>query len=78
MLKFLEMCHRKGPPLTKPSEVVPKRRLEGLESLTPGQKMPRGETVFDCKVEGTKRAFGGFGGFDAWPKSATWQFRNGI
>jgi len=38
---------------------VPKRRLEGLEGLTPGKR--QASTPIS-----TKKAFGGFGGFDAW------------
>ena len=36
---------------------VPKRRLERLEG---------GFGVFACGVGGAKKAFGGFGGFEAW------------
>ena len=53
---------------------VPKRRLERLEGLRPGKRQAWtpiksywwGPGAFACKVRGAKKAFGGFGKFEAW------------
>ena len=37
-----------------------------------------GRGAFACRVEVPKGLWWVLVGFDAWPKSATWQFRTGI